>query len=130
MQTLWLDLRFGGRMLAKHPGLTLIALITLALGIGANTAIFSAVNAILLRPIPYPESERLVWLSEREENIPSRWVSYPNFLDWQQRSQSFEALAAYRKALALWPWNWRYWKTYGIARVRAVRAKGVNVNAQ
>lgn len=83
-------------MLAKTPGLTAIALVTLALGIGANTAIFSVVNAILLRPLPYSEPDKLAWLSEREEKIPTRWVSYPNFLDWQSRSQSFESMAAIR----------------------------------
>src|SRR5262245_14305765 len=72
LRTLWLDIQFGGRMLAKNPGLTLVALLTLALGIGANTAIFSGVNAILLTPLPYPEADRLVWLSEREEKIPTR----------------------------------------------------------
>ena len=96
MHTFWLDLRFGGRMLAKTPGLTAVALVTLALGIGANTAIFSVVNAVLLRPLPYSEPDRLAWLSEREEKIPTRWVSYPNFLDWQSRSQSFESMAAIR----------------------------------
>jgi len=96
MQTLLQDLRFGARMLLKQPGFTVIAIITLALGIGANTAIFSVVNAVLLRPLPYPEAERLVWLTERHEQIPRRWISYPNFLDWQSHSQSFEAMATIR----------------------------------
>ena len=96
---LWLDLRYGGRMLVKNPGFTLIAVVTLALGIGANTAIFSVVNAVLLRPLPYPEADRLIWLTERQEQIPTRWVSYPNFLDWRARNQSFEAIATIRS----WP---------------------------
>jgi putative ABC transport system permease protein len=93
------DLRYGGRMLVKNPGFTLIAVVTLALGIGANTAIFSVVNAVLLRPLPYPEADRLIWLTERQEQIPTRWVSYPNFLDWRARNQSFEAMATIRS----WP---------------------------
>jgi putative ABC transport system permease protein len=96
MQTLLQDLRYGARMLLKKPGFTIIAMITLALGIGANTAIFSVVNAVLLRPLPYPESDRLMWLTERHEQIPARWISYPNFLDWRARSQSFESMATIR----------------------------------
>src|SRR5262245_24691381 len=83
-------------MFGKEPGFTFIAVMMLALGIGANTAIFSAVYAVLLRPLPYNEPDRLVWLSERHEQIATRWVSYPNFLDWQARSQSFEAMATIR----------------------------------
>jgi len=64
MQTVWQDLRFGARMLLKNPGVTAVAVITLALGIGANTAIFSVVNAVVLRPLPYPNANRLVALSE------------------------------------------------------------------
>jgi putative ABC transport system permease protein len=90
------DLQFGARMLARNPGFTLIAVATLALGIGANTAIFSVVNAVLLRPLPYVEADRLVWITERQEQIPTRWVSYPNFLDWRARNQSFEAMATIR----------------------------------
>ena len=96
MKCFWQDLRYGARMLVKRPGFTLIAAITLALGIGANTAIFSVINAVLLRPLPYVEADRLVWLTEREALIPTRWISYPNFLDWRARSQSFEAMATIR----------------------------------
>jgi predicted permease len=90
------DIRYGFRLLLKNPGFSIIAVLTLALGIGANTAIFTVVNAVLLRPLPYVEADQLVWLTERNEEIPTRWISLPNFLDWQARNQSFESLAAIR----------------------------------
>lgn len=97
MQTLWQDLRFGVRVLLKQPGFTLIAVITLALGIGANTAIFSIVNAVLLRPLPYAEPERLVAIWETGNRNPAgkSAVAYPNFFDWRTHSTSFERMAAY-----------------------------------
>jgi putative ABC transport system permease protein len=99
MQTLLQDLRYGMRMLFKNPGFTLIAVLTLALGIGANTAIFSVVNAVLLRPLPYPRPERLVrlWESHAPSNLPRFSVTYPTFLDWRQQNQSFEKMAAFRE---------------------------------
>src|SRR5215510_13415539 len=90
---LWQDLRFGARMLAKKPGFTLIAVVTLALGIGANTTIFSVVNALLLRPLPYAEPERLVLLAERTRDGERNGVPYPNFADWRTRAQSFAGMA-------------------------------------
>ena len=69
--------------------------LTLALGIGANTAIFSVVNAVLLRPLPYPESDRLVWLSERSPDFPTMSVSYPNFIDWRAQQTVFEQIGVY-----------------------------------
>src|SRR5215475_8394692 len=84
------DLRFGLRMLLKNPGFTFVAALTLALGIGANTAIFSVVNAALLRQLPYADAERLVVLWERQRDIGQESPSYSNFLDWQAQSQSFE----------------------------------------
>jgi putative ABC transport system permease protein len=90
------DLHFALRLLTRQPAFTAIALLTLALGIGANTAIFSLINAVLLRPLPYNEADRLVWLTERGDRIPARWISYPNFLDWRERNQSFESIALIR----------------------------------
>src|SRR5262245_38809848 len=86
LETLWQDLRYGARMLMKNPGFTCVAVITLTLGIGANTAIFSLVEALLLRPLPYAEPDRLVMLSEKGRNH----IPYPNFSDWRERSQSFD----------------------------------------
>jgi putative ABC transport system permease protein len=100
MMQLWQDLRYGLRTLAKSPGFTAIAVITLALGIGANTAIFSVVNAVLLRPLPFQEPERLVdiWHTPPQTSfpgIPIFAVSPANFLDWRARSQAFEGMSAY-----------------------------------
>jgi len=96
MSTLLQDLKYGLRMLAKSPGFTAVAVITLALGIGANTAIFSIVNGVLLNPLPYPEPDRLVALYSRTPDSPRWSISYPNFLDWVRDNRSFSALAAYR----------------------------------
>src|SRR5215467_11422370 len=98
---LWQDLRFGARMLVKNPGFTLIASLTLALGIGANTAIFSVVNAVLLRPLPYAEPERLVVIGGADARNPEGpkiddACSYPDFFDWRERNQSFDSVAACR----------------------------------
>src|SRR5262245_43602919 len=92
----WQDLRYGARMLLKRPGFTLVAVVTLTLGIGANTAIFSVVNAVLLRPLPYAEPERLVWLWGNVRGGTSRAsVSPPDFLDYREQNRSFEQLGAF-----------------------------------
>ncbi|MEP7339906.1 MAG: ABC transporter permease [Acidobacteriota bacterium] len=95
MQTLWQDLRYGARMLLKTPGFTLIAVITLALGIGANTTIFSVINSLLLKPIPFPEADRLalVWKSSVKDSKDRNITSAPNFWDWQRQNDVFEKMA-------------------------------------
>jgi len=90
------DLRYALRMLTKSPGFTIVAILTLALGIGANTAIFSVVNAVLLRPLPYPESNRLVFLGEWSEQIPEMSISMANFNDWRNQNKVFESMVAYQ----------------------------------
>jgi putative ABC transport system permease protein len=97
MFTLLHDLRYAIRQLMKAPGVTLIAILTLTLGIGANTAIFSVVNAVLLNPLPYPQPDRIVVLFHDKPNFAQGSISYPNFVDWQRDSQSFSSMAAYRQ---------------------------------
>jgi putative ABC transport system permease protein len=96
IEDLWQDLRFGARMLIKSPGFTFVAALTLALGIGANTAIFSVIEAVMLRPLPYQDSDRLcmLWKSVPARNIEWDWTSYPTIRDWREQSKSFEEMAA------------------------------------
>ncbi len=96
MGTLFQDLKFGFRMLVKRPGFTAVAIITLALGIGATTTIFSVVNGVLLSPLPYPQPDRLMILSETSRDFQNMSVSYPNFLDWQRQNRTFSSMAAFR----------------------------------
>src|SRR5438093_3725378 len=112
------DLRFAFRQLLKNPGFAAVAVLTLALGIGANTAIYSVVNAVLLRPLPYAESDRLVWLSERSPNFPTMSVSYPNFIDWRAQQTVFEQIGVY---------NWGSYNLTG--RGEAQRLSGVRASA-
>ncbi len=97
MNNLLADLRYAVRILLKSPAFTAIAIFALALGIGANTAIFSVVNAVLLRPLPYPEPDRLVMLRESTNTFPNGSVSYPNFLDWREGQRSFTDLTLTRR---------------------------------
>jgi putative ABC transport system permease protein len=89
------DIRYALRQLRKSPGFTLVAVLTLALGIGANTAIFSVVNAVLLRPLPYPEPERLIYLNEVINGTDTS-IALPDYLDWRRDSASFKHLALTR----------------------------------
>ena len=119
MQSFWQDLRYGARMLAKRPGFTLIAVLTLALGIGANTAIFSVVNAVLLRPLPYTNPDRLVRLWETQPGLDQAPFSPGEFLDYQAQNQSFEQIAAYR---------WFSFTLLGTAQPMRVEAGIVSAN--
>ena len=96
MRTLLQDLQYAARQMMKSPGFAAVAILTLALGIGANTAIFSVVNAVLLEPLPYPNANRLVALYHNKPHFTRGSISYLNFLDWQRDNRSFEAMAAHR----------------------------------
>ncbi len=97
LDTFWQDLRYGFRMLRKNPGFTLVAVLTLALGIGANITIFSVVNSVLLRPLPYADADRLVflWSESPKQNIRERTSAYANVSDWRDQNKSFEDLAVF-----------------------------------
>jgi predicted permease len=97
METFFNDIRYGLRTLAKNPGFTAIAVLTLALGIGANTALFSIVNGVLLNPLPYPQPDQIVTLHESKANFQSGSISYPNFRDWQKENQTFSSMALIRR---------------------------------
>ncbi|MGZ4897670.1 MAG: ABC transporter permease, partial [Candidatus Angelobacter sp.] len=92
------DLRYGARALVKSPGFSLIAVLTLALGIGANTAIFSVVNGVLLNPLPFHHPDQLVSMFQEIPNFKNGSISYPNFTDWRRMNTTFTTMAAYRSS--------------------------------
>jgi len=90
------DLRFGARMLLKNPGVAVVIIMTLALGIGANAALFSVVNGVLLNPLPFPQPEQLITLHQSKPNFATGAIPYPNFRDWQRENRTFSAMAISR----------------------------------
>ncbi len=123
MHTLWQDLRYGARMLMKKRGFTVVAVITLGLGIGANATMFSVVNGMLLRPLPFRGSERIVHLDENapKAGLESAGFSFPDFSDWRERSRSFERMALYEEA--------SFTLASGNPTERAERVNGARVTA-
>src|SRR5262245_9705599 len=95
MANLFREARYASRVLIKNPSFALISVLTLALAIGANTAIFSIVNGILLKPLPYADADRLVVLWQANQRVRTNPVSYPNFQDWRNQSQSFEYISGH-----------------------------------
>jgi putative ABC transport system permease protein len=116
LESLWQDVRFGIRMLVKNPSFTLVSVLALALGIGATTAIFSVVNAVLLRPLPYKDPDHLVHVLRTQPPIMRGPISRPDFLEWQAQQKVFSAIAAY------------YFETFNLTGVdRAERVVGARV---
>lgn len=105
-KTLWIqnlleDLRFSVRTLRKNAGFSVVAMLTIALGIGVNTAIFSVVNAVLIRPLPFEQPKRLMFLRESSREVPDMFLSLANFADWQSRNKVFQSMGAFRRASAI-----------------------------
>ena len=98
MGTFWQDLQYGARTLRKNPGFAIIAIVTLALGIGANTAIFSIVDAVLLRPLPFPNSQQIVivWETDSNRKILRGTAPPADFLDWRAQNQVFQHISAFQ----------------------------------
>ena len=121
---LWGDLRYAVRSMRRSPAFSLVVILTFALGIGANTAIFSVVHAVLLEPLPYPGSERLVWLGESVGRADGISVTWPNFKSWRSDNRSFEAMGAFQygglhadgqRRSAIDPWPQRDFRVFRAA---------------
>ena len=121
METFWKDLRYGFRTLLRNPGFSIIAVVSLALGIGANTAIFSLVNAVLLKPLPFAEPDRLmmVWEDQSAIGFPRADVAAANYIDWKAQNQSFEDMAAI---------NWKNFNLTGDGEPERIIAHGASAN--
>ena len=119
MDTLWQDVRYGFRMLLKSRGVTLVAVLTLALGIGANTAIFSVIDSVLLRPLPYPDADRVVWVSRVQPPITRGPISQPDYFVWQAEQKVFSSMGAF------------YWQDYVLTGIDQAEAlHGVRVTPE
>jgi hypothetical protein len=97
-ERLWQDFRYALRQLARSPGFAAAAILTLALGIGATAAIFCLVNSVLLRPLPFPEPDRLMWLAMQDHSLPGvtpESLSYPDYFDWRAENHTFSGMASY-----------------------------------
>ena len=95
----WLqDLRSAMRQFVKTPGVTAVVIVTIALGVGANTALFSVVNGVLLNPLPYPQPDQLVTLHESKPNFDTGSISFPNFRDWHKDNHTFSSMAISRRS--------------------------------
>jgi ABC-type antimicrobial peptide transport system permease subunit len=95
ISNLWQDIQYALRMLRKSPGFTLVAILTLAIGIGANTSIFSVVHAVMLRPLPFDRPQDLIMIWGTTPNIDKESASYPDFADWRDQAKSFENIAGF-----------------------------------
>jgi hypothetical protein len=121
LETLWQDVRFSARTLLKNPTFTIVAVIALALGIGANSAIFSVVNTVLLSPLPYKDPERLVMVWEKGtlEGSPINSVSAANFMDWREQNQVFEGMAILL---------WQNFNLTGVGEPERIEGRRVSAN--